>query len=249
MKTKFKIIVPTYNSENWIYKCLFSIKNQIHKNYECIVYNDCSTDNTGNIIDEFMIHHGDERFTVVHNKSNLKTLYNLVDGAKKLNSKQEPESVLVVVDGDDSLFSEYSLSIVDHVYNNFNCMMTYGSFVHYPTGEMSQVSRIFPENIVKNNDYRKHPFISSHLRTYKSYLWNSIKDEDLRDLDGEYFKVACDVATMIPMLEMANGRFIYIPNILYLYNRFNPISDDVINSSEQSRIDNLIRQRNKYKPI
>jgi len=249
MSTSFKIVVPVYNSENWIEKCLSSIKNQKHKEFECAIYNDCSTDSTGEKIEDFIKEYGDERFTVVHNSSNKKTLFNLIDGCQTLKSKEEPESVLVVVDGDDSLFSEYSLSLVDNVYQKTGTSLTYGSFVHWPTGEISNFSREFPNEVRANNNYRKFPFVSSHLRTYKSYLWNSILDSDLRDTDGEYFKVACDVATMIPMLEMAGGNFIHIPNILYVYNRWNPLSDDVINSSEQGRIDRLIRSRKKYEPF
>ena len=68
----------------------------------------------------------------------------------------------------------------------------------------------------------------------------------MRDEDGSYFKTAWDVAFMIPMLEMAAGRFIYIPNILYVYNRWNPISDDVINAVDQNRVDQLVRSRTAY---
>lgn len=249
MSTNFKIVVPSYNAEKWIKKCLMSISSQHHKNFQCIIYNDCSTDSTGEMIDDFLSKDGDERFQVIHNHSNRKTLQNLLDGYEKLESKSDPESVLVVVDGDDCLFSESSLKIVDYVYSKYDVKMTYGSFVHWPTGELSNFSRVFPQEIVMNNNYRSYPFITSHLRTYKSYLWNSIKDEDLRDVDENYFQVACDVATMIPMLEMSGGKFAYIPNILYMYNRINPLSDDVINSNDQIRIDKFIRQKKKYEKL
>lgn len=249
MSVRFKIVVPVFNSELWIEKCLFSIMSQKHEQFECVVYDDCSTDSTGIRIDNFIKKYGDSRINVVHNETNKKTLQNLVEGYRILKSAEEPEAVLVVVDGDDYLFSEYSLSIVNAAYEQTGASLTYGSFVHWPTGETSNFSRVFPREIKEKNDYRQHPFITSHLRTYKSYLWNSILDSDLRDADGDYFKVACDVATMIPMLELSGGNFIHIPNILYVYNRWNPLSDDVINSSEQGRIDRLIRTKNPYKPL
>lgn len=225
-----------------------SIRSQSYSDYECIIYNDASTDKTGQKIDEFLDYFGDNRFRVIHNNTNKKVLSNLIDGFRELGSKDDPESVLVVVDGDDFLFCEFSLEQVHQYYQNSNILMSYGSFIHWPTGETS-FSRNFPEEVILNRDYRKYPFISSHLRTFKSKLWNGIKDEDLRDVDGEYFKVACDVATMIPMLEMAGDRFKYIQNVLYVYNRWNPISDDVINSQDQQRIDRLIRTRKKYEKI
>lgn len=245
---KFNLVVPAYNCEAWITKSLFSIKNQIHKNYQCVIYNDASTDNTGLLIDDFMKKHGDERFSVIHNDVNKKALHNIVEGFKKLNSEDEKESVLAVVDGDDYLFCEYSLKLVDQVYSKTNSMLTYGSFVMWPTGELS-FDRSFPPEVIKNNSYRNYKFVSSHLRTFKSYLWNSINDEDLRDTNRDYFKVGWDVAFMMPMLEMTGGKFTYIPNILYVYNRWNPISDDVINSSEQIRVDQAIRLKKKYKPL
>lgn len=246
MNTQFKIVVPVYNADKWIHKCLTSIRSQVHKNYDCIIYDDCSTDNTTQVIEDFMKDFGDERFQVVYNSQNKKTLSNLLDGYRRLDAISNPESVLAVVDGDDLLFSEWSLSIVDHVYRNSEAKMTYGSFVHWPTGEISNFSRIIPRDVIDGNLYRDYPFVTSHLRTYKSYLWNEIKDEDLRDVNGQYFSVACDVATMIPMLEMSGGKFVHIPNILYVYNRINPLSDDVINSTDQGRIDRLIRTRKKY---
>jgi glycosyltransferase involved in cell wall biosynthesis len=248
MTTHFKIVVPTYNTENWIQRCLHSIKSQEHKNFECVIYNDCSTDSTGLKIDDFIKNHGDERFNVIHNEKNQKALTNIVSGFSKLNSKDDLESVLMVVDGDDHLFCEYSLSLVHQVYENKNPLLTYGSFIMWPTGELS-FPRNFPQEVISNNSYRQHRFISSHLRTFKSKLWNSIKDDDLRDVDGDYFKVGWDVAFMIPMLEMAAGRFVYIPNILYVYNRWNPISDDVIHTSEQQRVDRLIRTKKEYFPL
>ncbi len=40
------IIVPTYNRRNWIGECLDSIKSQTYTNYETLVIDDCSTDDT-----------------------------------------------------------------------------------------------------------------------------------------------------------------------------------------------------------
>ena len=44
---KISIIIPVYNVEKYIGKCLDSIINQTYKNLEIIVINDGSTDNSG----------------------------------------------------------------------------------------------------------------------------------------------------------------------------------------------------------
>ena len=46
----FKIIVPLYNVEKWISLCIRSVKRQEYQNFECILIDDISTDNTVQII-------------------------------------------------------------------------------------------------------------------------------------------------------------------------------------------------------
>jgi glycosyltransferase involved in cell wall biosynthesis len=246
---RFNIVVPTYNTEHWIARCINSIQNQSHSDFRCIVYNDASTDSTGDVIDEHFAKFPDARFTVVHNTENRKALHNIVEGFKFLETDKDPESVLMVIDGDDFLFSEASLAIVNNVYREYPVLLTYGNHIHWPTGQTRTNCEPFPEEVVRSNAYRDYKFISSHLRTFKSRIWNSIRDEDLRDVDGTYFKTGWDVSFMIPMLEMAGERHVFIPNALYVYNRWNPLSDDVINSADQGRVDRLIRTRPKYSRI
>ena len=52
MKIKYSIVIPVYNTEKYIRKCLDSIKNQTYTNYEVIIINDGSTDNSLEIINE-----------------------------------------------------------------------------------------------------------------------------------------------------------------------------------------------------
>ena len=244
---KFKIVVPTYNTEHWIARCLHSIQSQTYGDFECVVYDDASTDNTGAVIDHFFSERPDPRFRIIHNEKNVKALANIVSGFEELETKKDPESVLMVIDGDDFLYSEYVLEMVKGAYDNTRSWLTYGNHVHWPTGQISLNCRPFPPEIHQNRSYRSYPFISSHLRTFKSKLWNAIRDEDLRDEDGRYYGSAWDVAFMLPMLEMAGAdRILYIPNILYCYNRFNPISDDQIRQPDQHRIEKRVRSGKKY---
>ena len=53
----FSIIIANYNSEKWIRKCLDSIMNQICRDYELIIVDDMSTDNSVNIIKEYINTH------------------------------------------------------------------------------------------------------------------------------------------------------------------------------------------------
>ena len=46
MDQHFKIITPVFNAEEWIGKCIKSVKDQDYANFEQIIVDDCSTDNT-----------------------------------------------------------------------------------------------------------------------------------------------------------------------------------------------------------
>ena len=52
-KPKFSIIVPVYNTEKYVKRCLDSIKSQTFKDYEVIIVNDGSTDNSSDIISKY----------------------------------------------------------------------------------------------------------------------------------------------------------------------------------------------------
>ena len=64
---KISIIVPVYNVEKYLEKCIDSILNQTFKDFELILVDDGSTDNSGNICDEYR--KKDRRIKVIH-KSN-----------------------------------------------------------------------------------------------------------------------------------------------------------------------------------
>ena len=51
---KFSIIIPVYNVEQYIEKCLDSVFNQTYKNFEVIVVNDGTEDNSIDIIKNMM---------------------------------------------------------------------------------------------------------------------------------------------------------------------------------------------------
>jgi len=244
--TRMKIVVPTYNTESWITGCLSSIAAQTFRDWECLVINDKSTDRTGEIIDSLDFVRNDPRFKVIHNQKNVKALQNIVDGFNMLGCEKDPDCVMMAVDGDDHLFSVFSLETINNVYLNYpELLLTYGNWVGWPDGTRSNC---FPydHETIQDRSFRKKPFIASHLRTFRSALWYNIEDSDLRDEEGKYFETSWDVAFMMPMLEMAAERHAYIDRILYCYNRYNPISDFRIYEDDQLATVELIKNRKVY---
>ena len=61
---EISIIVPVYKVEKYLCRCLDSIKNQSFQKWECILIDDGSPDNSGNICDKYA--ENDKRFKVIH---------------------------------------------------------------------------------------------------------------------------------------------------------------------------------------
>jgi len=51
---RFSIVIPVYNVEKYLRKCLESVVNQTYKDFELIIVNDSSTDKSQEIIDEYV---------------------------------------------------------------------------------------------------------------------------------------------------------------------------------------------------
>ena len=62
---KFSVVIPNYNSEKWIEKCINSVLNQTFKDYEIIVVDDMSTDSSEAIAYDLLRDKG----TVIFNKT------------------------------------------------------------------------------------------------------------------------------------------------------------------------------------
>ncbi len=67
MDEKISIIIPVYNVENYIRKCIDSVINQTYKNLEIILIDDGTPDNSGKICDEYA--EKDSRIIVLHNEN------------------------------------------------------------------------------------------------------------------------------------------------------------------------------------
>ena len=65
---KISIIIPVYNTEKYLKKCLDSIINQTLKSLEIICIDDCSTDNSLNILKEYQLK--DKRIKIIEQKEN-----------------------------------------------------------------------------------------------------------------------------------------------------------------------------------
>jgi glycosyltransferase involved in cell wall biosynthesis len=242
---EFVIVTPSYNNEKWCKSNISSVANQTYPYWNLVYVNDASTDRTKNYIEEFVEkNHLQNKCQIIHNKKRVGAMANFY----KVISKLDPHKVVVSLDGDDRLAHDRVLEFLANVYADKNVWITYGSYKTEPSYQES-LTAPFPEEVIKNRSFRSYRWVASHLRTYFAKLFQCVKKRDFM-WKGSYVKSACDIAIMMPLLELAaNGHIRYIPEILYLYNVNNPISDVVIHRKLQATIEHVIRKRLPYQPL
>tara|TARA_R110002074_G_scaffold27201_1_gene79189 strand:+ start:3329 stop:4078 length:750 start_codon:yes stop_codon:yes gene_type:complete len=244
MDNHFTIVIPSYNNEQWVKKCLGSALGQDYNNYDVVYINDYSTDNTI-VVAEQLIKDTETRaeVRVVNNTSNQKALYNLYHQIKEAKKG----SIIVTLDGDDWLPNDGVLKALNKTYESEDVWMTAGSYIDNVAGMISCpsiVERYWFGNI------RMKPWTISHLRTFRRELFMKIKYEDLMDNDDYFYKFTFDQAMMYPMAEMSGPEhFREIKQVMYVYNRQNPISVDRVHRQDQLRIEQQIRFKQEYERL
>ena len=246
----FKIIVPFYNVEQWVRRTLKSVKLQNYENYECILIDDISTDDSKNIVLEEI--EGDERFKLVVNKDKKYVLRNICDAIDI--SEPERNDIIVILDGDDWFASPNTLYILNETYNREDCWLTYGSYMEYPAGTRGKFAQDVPREIIEQNAFRQAPWMTSHLRSWKYGLWRHIDQQktfsEPNVIDNNnHFSFCWDLAYMFPLLELAGKKIHHISDILYVYNRQNPLNVDKIKHQTQLIMEQKIRNMEKYNPL
>ena len=115
-KPNLSVVIPIYNKEKIIKRTINSIQNQNMYNYEIILVNDCSTDNTLSVIKDIKIN--DPRIKIIENQKNMGTLYSRCIGT--LSSKGK---YILPLDNDDMYLYEYAFNDIFNEINNNNLDM------------------------------------------------------------------------------------------------------------------------------
>ena len=99
------VIIPAYNIEDYIGRCLDSIISQTYKNLEIIVVDDGSRDHTGEILDNYA--KKDRRIKVIHKENGG------VSSARNKGIEAAEGDYIGFIDGDDLIESEMYKTLVD----------------------------------------------------------------------------------------------------------------------------------------
>jgi glycosyltransferase involved in cell wall biosynthesis len=242
-ENRFVIVIPSYKNKQWVRKNLLSALNQRYPHYRIIYTDDYSPDGTGEEVARLLEKHDKNKLcTLVRNSERLGAMHNMYNMVHRCDD----EEIIVVLDGDDWFAHSGVLDRLNQEYEK-GAWMTWGQYRDYPNNGLG-CSRQIPDQVVVTNSYRRFRWCSSHLRTYKAWLFKKIKEEDFKD-NGKWLEMSSDLAAMFPMLEMSGSRGHFIPDILYIYNYSSPINDAKVNIQLQQGLERKIRAGTPYPRI
>ncbi|MBV8722852.1 MAG: glycosyltransferase [Candidatus Eremiobacteraeota bacterium] len=230
---RFLVVVATRNAEQYIDECLQSISKADFTPFHCVVVDDNSTDNTYALVAKRAL--ASDRFTTLRRADRRGSLYNIVHAIRE---NGRPGDVIVILDGDDQLLPP-ALNVIATEYRA-GAWLTYGNF-KTTSGKLSWMPP-YPRDVLNDGRVREYPWQVSHPKTFRYELFQHLTDADFTE-DGKWFMTAGDVALMLPMLELAGERAVYIPTPIYVYNDQSPANDHRVDPDGQVRVRDLIYAR------
>ncbi len=174
MKT-ISVVVPVYNVEKYLERCILSIINQTYQNLEIILVDDGSTDNSGVICDEFA--QKDPRIKVIHKENGG------LSDARNAGIKAASGDYIGFIDSDDYISHQmYEKLLVTLEENKADISICNYVYVDEITGEedkkMSSLSPIKTEVLTKHQGYEK---LNAYVDGYSFYVtaWNKLYKKEL----------------------------------------------------------------------
>lgn len=215
----FSIIVPVYNTEAYLEKCITSVLSQTFESFELILVDDGSTDGSALICDYYQSM--DERIRVIHKHNGGQV------SARKVGINLAKGEYAVCIDSDDwidknhllelsNVIEAYSPDVICFNFYEVNEGVQCLRNIPYRSGEYSKenlIQEIYP-NLIQNSDGSYFP----------PSLWNKAFKIDIYRTEqqnvDDRITIGEDVACIIPCILNANSMFI-LDKSLYYYRRNN----------------------------
>ena len=238
MTKKISIIIPVYNAEKYLERCLMSIIDQSYQDFEIILINDGSTDNSLNICNQFS--EKDKRIKVYTKKNGG------VSSARNYGIKKVITDYVCFIDSDDFISNDYLIILYSNIYDT-NSDISVCGFIKYYKDEQVGDQKI-QNKIIFDKKSAYDAMISN--KQYAGYVWNKLyKFEIIKRMGDEIFK-----GNMFEDFEF-NCRYlneckkiVYTPTQLYYYfiNDSSVTGTFTINDRIISGIDLYYSILNKY---
>lgn len=141
-KGKLSIIVPVYNVELWLNKCIDSLLDETYEDIEILLIDDGSTDKSGEICDKYALKN--KKIKVFHNK-NEGLSYSRNFGIKNATGKY-----VMFVDSDDYISDKKIVEKFINILNDEKSDFIYTSYCRFNDGKDDEITEILPIDIEKN---------------------------------------------------------------------------------------------------
>lgn len=203
------IIIPIYNVDEYLYRCLSSVACQTFKNFEVIMVNDGSTDDSADIAHGFDKNF--KNFTLVHNEKKG------VASARNLGIRLSKGEYIAFVDSDDYIDPNYLYRLYTAAKkNDADVSCCNYALYNIESGFMHSIKVRKPRKGIYTNTKMAKRTVSDF--SMRSYLWNKLWRRDLFvkyniEFPEMYFE---DIATTARLLYLAN-KVVAINKCLYYY--------------------------------
>ena len=159
-KELVSIIIPVFNCEEYINKCINSLISQTYRNIEIVLIDDGSTDRSGILCDNLT--KMDERIIVFHKKNEG------VSSARNKGLELIKGKYVLFVDADDYVEDNYVETLIKNLSSNE--MVVCGYYEEYVND--SVIMNTFKSNKVITNNQAQQLVYSD--RGFGGYLWNKV---------------------------------------------------------------------------
>lgn len=210
---KISVIVPVYNVEDYLHKCLDSIIDQTYKNLEIILVDDGSPDNCGKICDEYA--EQDNRIKVIHK------LNGGVSSARNAALNVATGEYVGFVDADDWIEPDMYRTLIELITDDDIDIATCGYCEDYHDKiNYVQNNKEVPEYPMFTNDFLKYIYIRDEYRNVAGYIWTKlfrtsiIKDNKI--LFNENLSIGEDVIFLSDCY-LRSKKTVYTKSNLYHY--------------------------------
>jgi glycosyltransferase involved in cell wall biosynthesis len=208
-ENRFCFIAPMFNASGTLERMLHSLYGQSYDNWHLILIDDVSDKGEAHRCAE--IAHlfkafDSTKLTTIWNKEKQWEVANVLRGI----SMCEDEDIVCRIDADDWLCELDALAMIDQVYNHEGCDLLWTQH-RWGFSDKNISGPMLP-----TGDPYKHPWVSSHLKTFRKRLLNGVNDQNFRGEDGNYIRRAGDQAIYLPSLHQSRKR-IFLPRVVYHY--------------------------------
>ena len=206
MTPKISVIVPVYNVEKYLPRCIDSILSQTFKDFELLLIDDGSPDNSGKICDDYK--RKDVRVRVFHKENGG------VSSARNLGLDNAKGEWITFSDSDDSLEPNAFARYIEAAEYSRSQIIRAGYRTIYANGEIREC-RIKVPNLLSSKDDILQFMESSR---YFGFLWNSFYHNTIiKKVRFETHISWCEDHLFSLIAYSKSNSIYFIPDIVYNY--------------------------------